>query len=89
MALDQQAPQGAQPQGGGASQLAADIHSKLMEFADLVNSKFPEEGQALTQLVSQFQQIVDGLGSAPGEQGPQAPGQVSPEAGAAKAQPVP
>jgi hypothetical protein len=88
MAMDQGAPEPQAQNPGGASKLAADTHSNLMQFADLVGQKFPEEGQALMSLVSQFQQIVESLGQAPGakNQGPPMPGTTSPEAGAANVQ---
>lgn len=75
---------------GGASQLVADTHSNLMQLMDLVGSKFPEEGQKLQAIIGQFQELVDGLGQAPGAapQGPAQPGTTTPEAGAASVRPA-
>lgn len=83
------APQDPQ-QGKGASQLVADTHSNMMKLLDLVQSKFPDDGQALAGIIQQFQGFVDGLGSGPGQapKGPARPATTTPEAGAAKVSPV-
>lgn len=84
-------PEQQQAQPGGASQLVADTHSNLLKLQELVGAKFPEEGQALAQITQAFQAFVEGLGQAPGAEGPQgpaSPGTTTPEAGAAKTQPV-
>lgn len=93
MAMDQAAPapemapeQGQSP--GGAAQLAADTHSSLLKFADLVGGKYPEEGKALSALVSQFQQIVDSLGQSPDAPPPGAQAQTMPHGVPAGAKPV-
>jgi hypothetical protein len=92
MAMEQMPPEGAPPeaaadggapQPGGAAQLVAGIHTDLMKLSELVGSKFPEEGEALNAIISQYQSFADGLGGAPGAQGPsKMPGTTTPEAGA-------
>lgn len=86
------APQPQQEQGG-ATKLVSDIHDGLMQLMDLMSKSDQvddSDKQALGQVISQFQAVVEGLGSAPGQQpqatGPKGP--VSPEAGASGAQPA-
>lgn len=77
-----------QSQAGGASQIVADINTGLMKLMDLLG-KFPEDQKKLGSIVQAYQSFVDGLGQAPGQEGPQpAGGTTSPEAGSAKVQPV-
>lgn len=75
---------------GGASQLVADTHSNLLKLKELVDGKFPEEGQALAGIIQQYQSFIDGLGQAPGaeKQGPASPATTTPEAGAASVKPA-
>lgn len=88
-------PQGA-PQPGGASTLVADIHSKMAELMDMLDSSGAggeEDKQALSQIIQAYQTFVEqNLGSAPGQppQGAPAPaGGVAPmEAGAKNVQPA-
>lgn len=70
---------------GGASEMVADIHSKLLNLADMVGQKFPEEQKELEGIIQAYQSFVDGLGQGPGAAKPGAPmpGTTTPEAGAA------
>jgi len=84
---EQQMPQ----QGGGAAQMVADIHSNLLKLSDLVGSKFPKDNEKLMAIIQGFQSFVDGLGQAPGEEPDDdeaMPQTTTPQAGAAKVQPV-
>lgn len=73
---------------GGASQLVADAHSKLMQIQELLGDKFPQDNEKLTAVIQGFQSFVDGLGQAPGQETPEAaPATTTPEAGAARVQP--
>ena len=76
-----------QAQPGGASKLVADIHSSMMKLLDMVQAKFPEDGQKLAEIVQAYQGFVDTLGSGEAPAGPARPANVPVEAGAAKVSP--
>lgn len=71
MALPQ-APAGAPDQGpGNASKLVADIHSKLVDLAGLLDGSQvidDSDKQQLQQVIQGFQGFVEGLGQEPGQQ---------------------
>jgi hypothetical protein len=65
--------QSADPAAGGATQLVADIHSKLIDLMDLVGSSAAADDadkQNLQSIISGFQSFVSDLGAAPGEKKP-------------------
>ena len=75
--------------GGGASQLLADAHSKMMKLMELMSGKMPEEEQMVAGIVQGIQGLAEALGQAPGaSKGPPQPGTTTPEAGAANVKPA-
>lgn len=65
-------PQQAQPQGGGAAELAANVSQGLEAISQMVASQFGEEaGAAIAGLQQQFQQIMLQIGQQGGGGQPQ------------------
>lgn len=96
MPAQAQAPQAPQKEGG-ASKILADVHSGMMEIAELVASSpgiEPELKQEAASIVSAIQGFAEKLSAPQGQPkaqpaGPAPTGNVPPEAGRASVIPAP
>lgn len=93
MAEEQGLPQGEAPQkpAGSASQLVTEVHSKMSELMGMFDQapQLKAEQQQMGQLLAGFEQLVESMGSGPGEEAPTPQNEIAPvEAGAADVRPV-